>query len=131
MADDVLAVGQLLHYLRDVATQHGIAEAPVLVLSDFVVQDFGVALALLRHTQDHVQDVERVQNDLEVLISEELEKELHQLLRLKHDVLRVTFYAIMNVMQHFVDGLGPDSPVVLCVHYSLYLVCGDQFPCPC
>ena len=68
LPDYVLAIRQLFDYLRQVAAQGGIAQAPALPRLQLLPHDLLVALALLRHADDHDQHVQRIEHDLEVLV---------------------------------------------------------------
>jgi len=61
------------------------------------------------------------------LIGQQLGKEIKKLFTLLHDVIRVVLYSIFYVSEHFVDGFGAHSPVILCIHHSINLICSDKF----
>lgn len=112
-------------------SQNSIAEAPTLVGRHLILHYLHIAIALLRHTQYHVQDVQRIQHNLKVLIREELQKEIDQGLRLAHHVLWVSLNPICYIMQDLIDCLRPNSPIVLGVHHSLNLIRGQQLSFIC
>jgi hypothetical protein len=114
-----------------VPSQNSIAEAPTLVGRHLILHYLHIAIALLRHTQYHVQDVQRIQHNLKVLIREELQKEIDQGLRLAHHVLWVSLNPICYIMQDLIDCLRPNSPIVLGVHHSLNLIRGQQLSFIC
>lgn len=81
---------------------------------------------MLRHTEYHIQYIEGIEYDLEILVCQQLKEEVDQLLRLNQYVLRVSFNTIFDVMKHLIDSLGPHSPIVLGVHHPLDLVRGNE-----
>lgn len=127
LSDDVLAVCKLLYYLWNMPSQSCIAETPSLIRWHLILHHLHISLALLWHAKYHVEDVQRIEHDLEVLICEQLQKEIYQLLGVAHHILWVSLNSILHIMQYLIDGLGPHSPIVLCVHHSLYLVRSNQF----
>ena len=108
-------------------SQNCIAETPPLIRWQLTLHYLHISLSLLRHAKYHVQDVQRIQHNLEVLISKQLQKEIHQLLRLAHHILWVSLNSILDIMQYLINGLGPHSPIVLRVHHSLYLLRSNKF----
>lgn len=126
LTDDVLAVCQLLYNEWDVATKNCVTETPILSLLKLLVDDFLEALPLLWHPHYHVKDIERIENNLEVLISEQLNKEVKEPLRVHHHVLWVALNTITYIPQDFIDGLCTDPPVVLCIHHPLDLLHRDK-----
>ena len=56
---------------------------------------------------------------LEVLILEELDKEVEQLLRLSQHYHRIHYYLVRDLLCDHIYGLSPHLPVVLRVHYHL------------
>lgn len=89
-------------------------------------QHYVVALSLLLHGDDHVEHVERVQHDLEVLIVQHLNEEVKEPLRVQHHVQRVNFDALLHVVQDLIDGHRAYSPVVLRIHKLRDLLSRDD-----
>ena len=126
LPDNVLAVGQLFDDQRDVAAEDGVAKAPAFVLRQLLLQEPFVPLSLLGHPDQDVQYVERVEDDLEVLVGQQLEKEVEKPLGADHHVLRIALSSLLDVVEHLVDSLRANPPIVLGVHHPLDLLGGDE-----
>lgn len=103
-----------------------VAESPTLIWRQFLRPELLVALLLLLYAHDHVQDIQRIEHDLEILIRQQLNEEVKEPLRIGKHVFSISFYSILHIVENFIDRLRSNSPIVLRVHHPLDLFSGDQ-----
>jgi len=130
LSDDVFAVGELFDDQGDVPSEDGVAEAPLLVLGDLLFHDFVVPFPLLLHPNDHIQNVQSVEHDFEVLVREQLNEEVQEALWVDHHVVLVSFDPVLDVVKELVNRFGPHAPVVLGIHHPLDLVRRNELLTP-
>lgn len=59
-------------------TKDSVAQAPCLLLFQFLLHYFFESIELVWHTNDHVQNIECVENYFEVLVSQKLDKKVNE-----------------------------------------------------
>jgi hypothetical protein len=86
-----------------------------------------MAFKLLFHADNHVENIESIEYDFEVLICEELDEEVEKSFTVNKDVDRIRINTVMNIMEQLINSFGSNSPIVLSVHNSLYFISSDEF----
>ena len=98
-----------------------IAQTPLIIIVLAFVSAF-----LFLHANDHVKYIQSIEHNFEVLILEKLDEEVKKILTFGHHVIRIRGNFLSNIFKHFINCLCSDSPVILGVHHSRYLICSDK-----
>ena len=86
-----------------------------------------MSILLFLHANYHVQYIESIKHYFKVLILQELHEEVKEGFTFGHYILRIRCNFLSYILEHFIDGFGSDSPVILGVHHSRYLISCNEF----